>query len=122
MEYKISGLNWLCVRDTDGNWIPAFKLTQDQISALKEAAQEVEQKKGLYLNETLLTHKDGFNNFTRTLKDRCEPTCGVVLRNGKRVEVAYSHHQQSFHTTDWNYSWRLDGSSLKNSDLDIVSM
>ncbi len=118
MEYKISGLNWLCVRDTDEGWTPVFKLTQDQIAALKETVQQVPE----FRNENLLVDKYNFNSFTRVLRDKCEPTCGVVLRNGKQVQVKYNHHEQVFHTTDWQYAWRLDGSSVKNSDLDIVAL
>ena len=28
---KISGTNWLCIKSSSGRWIPACKLTDDQV-------------------------------------------------------------------------------------------
>lgn len=74
------------------------------------------------VNEAMFADRNKFNSFTKALRDRCEPSCVVILRSGDRMEVKYNHHERVFHTADWRYAWKLDGSSCKNSDLDIVEM
>lgn len=36
VEYKLSSLRWLCMRRRDGQWIPVFKLTDQQHRDLME--------------------------------------------------------------------------------------
>jgi len=42
LQYKVSSLNWLCVLK-NGNWIPACKLTDEQIKDLLEVVDFVKK-------------------------------------------------------------------------------
>lgn len=73
-----------------------------------------------------IVRQDQLNDFTAQLKNvAIEKPCIVRLRNGilvrdVRFQAEYYHEQAQFHTMDWRYSWRLDGSSVTSQSLDIV--
>jgi hypothetical protein len=81
------------------------------------------------LNHALLSDMNELNTFTTALANYCKAngTATVKFRNGTCMDVMYEGPEDldetenpGFRTPHYKYSWRQDGSSTKNSDLDIV--
>jgi len=80
------------------------------------------------INEAMFTNRNQFNEFTRVVRMMAESSDGpakVKLRNGLIVDVVFAHAQDMegdnmlFYTSDWEYMWNLDGSSIKSKDFDM---
>jgi hypothetical protein len=81
------------------------------------------------LNQAMLTQKDVFNEFTLALVNyyKLNGTATVKLRNDTYIDVKYEGAEDldeteipGFRSIDYKYSWHRDGSSYKNTELDIV--
>jgi len=86
----------------------------------------------MIMNDAMFVDREELNEFTSELKDRCRKaengTILVKLRNGNWREVKYLAEDKEddrdpmFMSGDWDFLWRLDGSSVTNDDLDLVEM
>lgn len=82
------------------------------------------------INVAMFQTRDAMNEFTISLSRMCEVEGSQVvrLRNKTLMRVQYVppnpryKEDASFMANDYEYCWFLDGSSCKNSDLDIVAM
>lgn len=83
------------------------------------------------LNHALLSNKHQCNEFTASLRRMCETqgTYPVRLRDGFITKVVFRQAvddgeyeiEAMFHTPCWELVWYLDGSSVKNSELDMIA-
>jgi hypothetical protein len=78
------------------------------------------------INEAMFTSRNQFNEFTRVVRMMAESSdmpAKVKLRNGLIVDVLFAAASEGdnmlFRTSDWEYVWYLDGSSIKSKDFDM---
>ena len=63
MLYKVSGLNWLCVRnDADSKWTTVFQLSEDQARDLKRAIKSIKSKSHQNTRDSLVKTVDIIND------------------------------------------------------------
>ena len=79
------------------------------------------------INEVMLVpYQDILNDCTKLIKDKSPRR--ARLRNGSVAEVMFepmdpnNDSDDLFRTADWRSVWNLDGSSIRNNDLDIMEV
>lgn len=79
----------------------------------------------------MFVKQDALNVFTRHLRNLISaspdnvgphPVVRVELRNRAGRWVCFDEESQTFHTPNWLYAWRLDGSSCTAREFDIVGL
>lgn len=78
------------------------------------------------INRELLDRQYVLNDFTRAIRAELE-TSGdnsvmVKMRNGSWVSVCFDVFGGGFNSADQKRHWRADGSSIENSQLDLVEI
>jgi hypothetical protein len=85
---------------------------------------------GRMKNAAMFVSKDDFNPFTDAVRTKIEADgkCLVKLRDDQWREIVFLRDESdedselTFRTVDWSFWWYNDGSSCKNTDLDMVEI
>lgn len=82
------------------------------------------------INTAMTVEKNDFNPFTTKLAEKCREKGSVLVQLRNETIVAVELYEDledptevvHFRSTNYEYSWHLDGSSYKSFNYDIMMM